>query len=109
MRSRKYFARERHRVLVTFIALLKLRLALCNKANYFDSCRPSMLHEGAVLNFDVKASKPPADVGLDIIFINIVYPAITRVFRSLNVIVLIELISSRVIEARSMKVVAEAV
>ena len=94
-------------MLVAFITSLKLGLAFGDESNYLHCCGPRMLNECTVLNFYAKASKPLTDLRVDVVFVNIMYSPIASLLRMLDVVVLIEFVSSLVIEASAMKVFAK--
>ncbi len=107
MCPRKDFASERHGMLIAFVALLKFWLAFRDKANYLDGGSPCVLNQGTVLNLYVQPRKLLPHLRVNVVLVHVMYTAIACVFGLLDVIVLIEVVSTLMLEASTMKFVSK--
>jgi hypothetical protein len=68
-----------------------------------------VLNEGSILDLDVKASELPPYFGVYVVLVNVVNTAITGVLRTLDVVVLVDLVAPLVFEAGLVELGTEAI
>lgn len=101
------FTGERHGVFVTLVALSEFRLTFGDKADDFNRSCPSVLNKRAVLDFKVQPRELLAYIGIDVVLVNVMDSPVPRLLWALYVVVLVQLVSTRVIETGFVKVLAE--
>lgn len=95
--------------MVSVVALLEFRLALCNETDYFYCSCPCMLNICSVLDLDVEATKMIAGGRVDVVLVNVMNSAIASRFWFFYVVVFFYVVPAFVFKARKMKFLTECV